>query len=75
MGLVIAHGKKEGIVYVTSGSNGTISITSSKVGTITWHRRLGHMSKKGIKVLLSNGKLPRLKSIDLNLCEDCIFRK
>ena len=42
---------------------------------VTWHRRLRHMSEKGMKVLLYKGKLPGLESIDLDLCEDCIFGK
>jgi len=33
------------------------------------------MSKKGIKMLLSNGELPELKSIDFDMCESCISRK
>ncbi|RVX02908.1 Retrovirus-related Pol polyprotein from transposon TNT 1-94 [Vitis vinifera] len=30
--------------------------------TSLWHRRLGHMSEKGMKMLLSKGKLPELKT-------------
>ena len=33
------------------------------------------MSEKGMKTLLSKGKLPDLKNIDVGLCEDCIFGK
>ena len=33
------------------------------------------MSKKGMKVLVSKRKLPDLKSVDVGLCEDCIFVK
>ncbi|KAE8711604.1 Detected protein of confused Function [Hibiscus syriacus] len=40
-----------------------------------WHQRLGHMSEKGMKTLLSKGKLPDLKNVDVGLCEDCIFGK
>jgi hypothetical protein len=36
---------------------------------------LGHISVKGMKVLLSKGKLSGVKSIDLGLGEDCIFKK
>ncbi|RVW24170.1 Retrovirus-related Pol polyprotein from transposon TNT 1-94 [Vitis vinifera] len=38
-------------------------------------RRLGHMSEKGMKMLLSKGKLPELKSIDFDMCESCILGK
>ncbi|RVW84228.1 Retrovirus-related Pol polyprotein from transposon TNT 1-94 [Vitis vinifera] len=37
--------------------------------------RLGHMSEKGMKMLLSKGKLPELKSIDFDMCENCILGK
>lgn len=40
-----------------------------------WHRMLGHMSIKGVKVLLSKGKLPKLKSTDIDMCENCIMGK
>ena len=33
------------------------------------------MSEKRIKVLISNSKLPRLKSVRHKLCESYIFRK
>ena len=33
------------------------------------------MSEKGMKMLLSRGKLPELKSIDFDMCESCILEK
>lgn len=36
---------------------------------------LGHMSEKGMKILASRGKLSGLKSIDMYLCESCVFGK
>ncbi|WVZ24135.1 hypothetical protein V8G54_002679 [Vigna mungo] len=40
-----------------------------------WHRRLGHMSEKGMRIMHSKGKLPSLWSIEFNMCEDCILGK
>ena len=34
-----------------------------------------HMSEKGMKMLLSKGKLPELKSIDFDICESYILGK
>ena len=34
-----------------------------------------HMSEKGMKMLLSKGKLPELKSIDFDMCKSCILGK
>ena len=73
--LVIARGKKTGTLYVTSNLENIIATVDSGGKSNLWHQRLGHMSEKGMKTLLSNGKLPDLKSVDVGLCEDCIFGK
>ena len=73
--MIMAHGKKEGTLYMTSGFTISISVASSDVDAGTWRRRLGHMSKKVMKVMLSKGKLPGLKSIDLYFCEDFVYGK
>ena len=33
------------------------------------------MSEKGMKVMLSKNKLPGLKYVELNFCEDCVYGK
>ena len=33
------------------------------------HQRLSHMSGKGMKMLVSNGKIPRLKNVEVGFCE------
>ena len=73
--MIVAQGRKVGTLYMTSESRDTISIADSSVDSKLWHRRLGHMSEKGIKLLASKGKLPDLKSVDVGLCEDCIYGK
>ena len=64
-----------GTLYMTSERRDTISVADSSVDSKLWHRRLGHMSEKGMKLLASKGKLPDLKSVDVGLCEDCIYGK
>ena len=71
----MAYGKKTGILYMTSSPRDIIAVADASTNTSLWHRRLGHMSKKGMKMLLSKGKLPELKSIDFNMCESCILGK
>jgi len=56
--MVMTHNKKEGTLYMMSSFKTSISIASSKLDAGVWHRRLGHMSKKGMKVSLSKDKLP-----------------
>ena len=71
----MARGKKIGSLYMTSSLRDTIAVADASTDTSLWHRRLGHMSEKGIKMLLSKGKLPELKSIDFDMCESCILGK
>ena len=52
-----------------------IVVAETGTNTSLWHRKLGHMSEKGMKILLSKGKLPELKSVDFDMCEICILGK
>ena len=73
--LVIARGKKTGTLYVTSNLENIVTVADADGKSNLWHQRLGHMSEKWMKTLLSKGKLPDLKNVDVGLCEDCIFGK
>ncbi|KAL6328733.1 hypothetical protein AAG906_003750 [Vitis piasezkii] len=64
---VLARGKKIGTLYMTSCPRDTIAVVDASIDTSLWHCRLGHMSEKGMKMLLSKGKLPELKSIDFDI--------
>ncbi|KAE8729558.1 hypothetical protein F3Y22_tig00003507pilonHSYRG00010 [Hibiscus syriacus] len=55
--LLIARGKKTGTIYVTSNLENIITVVDVDVKSNLWHQRLGHMSEKGMKTLLSEGKL------------------
>ena len=72
---VLARGKKTGALYMTSCPRGTIVVADASTNTSLWHRKLGHMSEKGMKMLLSKGKLPELKSIDFDMYESRILGK
>ena len=71
----MARGKKTGTLYMTSSPRNTIVVANASTDTSLWHRRLGYMNEKGMKMLLSKGKLPELKSIDFDMCESCILEK
>lgn len=73
--MVIAHGKKNCTLYVTFGLETITVIAKVDEKLKIWHQRLGHMNKKGMKVLVLNKKLLDLKSVDVNQCEDYIFGK
>ena len=66
---VLARRKKIGTLYMTSSPRDTIAVADVSTDTSLEHCRLGHMSKKGMKMLLSKGKLLELKSIDFDMCE------
>ena len=60
---------------MTSSPRDIIAVVDASIDTSLWHRRLGHMSEKGMKMLLSKGKLPELKSINFDICESYILGK
>lgn len=39
---------------------------------VLWHKRLGHMSEKGMVVLVEKNVLPGVKSVHLKKCTDCL---
>lgn len=43
--------------------------------TVLWHRRLGHMSEKGMQVLCKHGILNSKKIGSLEICEACTMGK
>ena len=71
----MARGKKTGTLYMTSSPRDITAVADASTDTSLWHRRLSHMSEKGMKMLLSKEKLPKLKSIDFDMCENCILGK
>ena len=40
-----------------------------------WHNRLGHMSAKEMKMMVSKEALEGLNSVDMGLCESCVMGK
>ena len=71
----MAREKKIGTLYMTSCSRDTIAIADVSTNTSQWHCRLGHISEKMMKMLLSKRKLSELKSIDFDMCESYILGK
>jgi hypothetical protein len=60
---------------MTTNSKDTVVVAYTGADSKLWHLRLGHMSQKWMKVLMSKGKLPKLKSVEPDLCEGCILGK
>ena len=55
--VVIMKGSKCGTLYKTTLSKDCIALVGSENDTMTWHQRLGHMSEKGMKMILGRGML------------------
>ena len=72
---VFARGKKTGTLYMTSSPRDTIAVAEASSDTSLWHHRLGHISKKKMKMLMLKGKLLELKSIYFDMCKSCILGK
>jgi hypothetical protein len=51
------------------------SVSLAEEKTMMWHKKLGHMSKKGLKVLSDQKLLPRLTKVTLPFCEHCVTSK
>ena len=66
--MVLAHGRKTGTLYMTLSPRDTIAVADASTDTSLW-------CDQGMKMLLSKGKLPELKSIDFDMCESCILGK
>ena len=60
---------------MTSSPKDTIAVANASTDTSLWHYRLGHISEKGMRMMLSKENLPELKSIDFDMCESCILGK
>ena len=72
----MAKGQKTGTLYTLKTLIGKLDLAAiTKEGNLAdlWHKRLSHMSDKGLKNLVGKNLLPGLKSYNLDLCEHCIY--
>ena len=73
--MVLAHGKNIVTLYMTSSPRDTITVAEVGIDASLWHCKLGHMSEKWMKMLMSKRKLPELKSTKFDMCESYILGK
>ncbi|WVY90442.1 hypothetical protein V8G54_035956 [Vigna mungo] len=73
--MIVARGKKEGSLYCMQGKTykGETNVTQEESKEL-WHKRLGHMSEKGLEILAKD-HLQSIKGKPLELCEDCLAGK
>ena len=76
--IVVMKGLLKQGLYVLEGATvvgeSAVSLTKKNV-TELWHKRLGHMSMKGMVELCKQGVLGVKNLSDLELCENCVLGK
>ena len=75
--LVVARGKKQNTLYVMEAKlhKGEINATQRDVSFELWHRRLGHISEKGLQTLARKQFLSNLQGMPLKTCDHCLVGK
>ena len=74
--MLIKRGKV-GTLYLHSCSvDPSVSLATVKVESSSlWHRRLGHLSESGLRILHSKGFLKGMGDANFGFCEDCVLGK
>ena len=74
--LIVARAQKQNTLYVMHAKlcRDEANIVGDSNGEL-WHRRLGHMSERGMHILAEKDFLPEMKGIHLEKCVDCLAGK
>ena len=75
--MIIARGKKVSHLYYihTKLSSVFVNALENEDQGVLWHKRLGHMSEKGMTLLFKKNVLSKMKSVHLKNCVDCLAGK
>ena len=73
--MVVDRGTKSRTFYTTTGCINMTAVAEGASGSFMWHNRLGHVSTKGMKMLVAKGALEDLKLVDMGLCESFVMGK
>ena len=75
--LILARGIKHSNLYVTEGSilGDCINLVESEVLSELWHKRLSHMSERGITYLAKKNFLAGMKQAKVKRCVHCLAGK
>ena len=75
--LVVARGSKCGTLYMLHVSNvkANVICVTEQPSVSLWHRRLGHLSQSGMKILSRFGYVPGFNFSDFSICEHCLYGK
>lgn len=75
--LIVARGERSSKLYMTHPKISKESIHASIHCDMTdlWHKRLGHMSEKGMSLLLKKNVLTGVHDVNLKRCSHCLAGK
>jgi len=73
--LIVAKGEKISKLYWTKTLVAKESVNAMDMDASLWHRRLSHISEKGLNCLAKKNVLPGLKCVELEKCSHCIAGK
>ena len=75
--LIVARGKKLNSFYVMEAKlhKGEINAIQKGESIDLWHKRLGHISEKGLQTLARKQFLPELQGTSLKSCDHCLVGK
>ena len=75
--LVLASARKSNTLYklAAQACSDEVNAAEKDPSMELWHRRLGHMSEKGLQALSRRNVLPDFKGTRLNPCVDCLAGK
>lgn len=73
---MIVRGKKSNTLYVLQAKLGKGEVNTVQSDSIEiWHKRLGHMSEKGLSILIKKNVILDVKGMSLKLCSYCLHGK
>ncbi|KAL4335295.1 hypothetical protein GQ457_07G015400 [Hibiscus cannabinus] len=75
--MIVARGNKQGSLYVTQGKicKGEANVACGNSCLELWHRRLGHISEKGLQILAQKALIPEVKGKAIQPCIHCLAVK
>ena len=75
--LVVARGKLCCSLYKTQAKvcRGQLNAVNDDTSPDLWHKRLAHISKKGLELLAKQSLIPMAKDKSSNPCDYCLFGK
>ena len=75
--LVIAKGVSRGTLYRTNAEicQGELNAAHEENSADLWHKRMGHMSEKGLQILSKKSLISFAKGTTIKSCNYCLFGK